>query len=71
MDVERDAYGVPVDPAERMQQVMLALFDLLDEAGQADFSEGLIGELDSIRRRFMDEFESRFPGYGTGRAVWR
>lgn len=29
MDLERDAYGVPVDAAERMQQVMLGLFDLM------------------------------------------
>jgi hypothetical protein len=71
MDIERDAYGVPVDPAERMQQVMLGLYDLMDEAGQADFSHDLIGELDLVRRRFMDQFEDRYPGYGKGRAVRR
>lgn len=71
MEFERDAYGVPVNPAERMQQVMLGLFDLIDEAGQADFSEGLVGELDVVRRRFLDEFEERHPGYGKGRAIWR
>lgn len=71
MDIERDAYGVPLDPAERMQQVMLGLYDLMDEAGQADFSHDLIGELDLVRRRFMDQFESRYPGYAKGRAVWR
>ena len=71
MDLERDAYGVPMEPAERMQQVMLALFDLLDEADQASFPKGLIGELDIVRLRFMDEFEQRYPGYGKGRAVWR
>jgi hypothetical protein len=71
MDIERDAYGVPVEPAERMQQVMLGLFDLIDEAGQADFPDNLIGDLDLVRRRFLDEFEARFPGYGKGRAIWR
>ena len=48
---------------------MLGLFDLLDEAGQAGFREALIGELDMVRRRFLDEFENRYPGYGKGRAV--
>ncbi|KQN28664.1 hypothetical protein ASE88_06380 [Sphingomonas sp. Leaf38] len=71
LDIERDAYGVPVDPAERMQQVMLGLFDLIDEAGQAAFPEDLIGELDLVRRRFMDLFEDGYPGYGKGRAIWR
>lgn len=71
MEVERDAYGVPVDPAERMQQVMLGLFDLLDEAGQAEFPHELVGDLNTVRLRFIDEFERKFPGYGKGRAVWR
>lgn len=71
MDIEREAYGVPVDPAERMQQVMLGLYDLIDEAGQADFPDDLIGELDLVRRRFMDQFEERYPGYEKGRAIWR
>lgn len=71
MEVERDAYGVPIEPAERMQQFMLGLFDLLDEAGQADFPQDLIRDLNVVRLRFMDEFEGKFPGYGKGRAVWR
>ena len=71
MDVERDPYGVPTDAAERMQQVMLGLFDLLDEAGQADFSPALLGDLNALRLRFMDEFERKFPSYGKGRALWR
>ncbi len=28
MSEQRDEYGFPVEPAERMQQVMLGLFDL-------------------------------------------
>lgn len=71
MSEERDEYGFPVEPAERMQQVMLGLFDLMDEAGMADFPTELIGELDIVRLKFMDEFEARFPGYGKGRAAWR
>lgn len=71
MNVERDKYGFPVDPAERMHQVMLGLYDLMDEAGMADFPDELIGELNIVRLKFMDEFEARFPGYGKGRATWR
>lgn len=71
MGEERDEYGVPIEPVERMQQVMLGLFDLLDEAGLAEFPADLIGELNLVRLKFMDEFEARFPGYGKGRATWR
>jgi hypothetical protein len=71
MSEERDEYGRPIDPAERMQQVMLGLYDLREEAGQADFPSELLGEFNQLRLRFMDEFERRFPGYGKGRAVWR
>lgn len=71
MGTERDKLGIPVDPAERMQQVMLGLYDLLDDACEADFSAELLTELDTLRLRFMDEFERQFPGYGKGRAVWR
>ncbi|MEJ8406121.1 hypothetical protein WKI27_12255 [Brevundimonas vesicularis] len=71
MDVELDPYGVPIDPAERMQQVMLGLYDLMDEAGQANFPYVLIAELNTVRLSFLDEFERRFPDYGKGRAVWR
>jgi len=54
-----------------MQQVMLGLYDLIDEAGQADFSSELLADLNGVRLRFLDEFERRFPGYGKGRAVVR
>lgn len=57
MGDERDEYGVPVGPAERMQQVMLALFDLMDDADLADFPRELLNELDLLRLRFLDEFE--------------
>jgi len=71
MNVERDQYGVPVEPAERMHQVMFALHDIMDEAHQADFPEELLIELNRVRIQFLDEFERRFPGYGQGRSVWR
>ena len=71
MEIDRDTYGVPFEPAERMQQAMLGLFDLLDEAGQAEFPHELVGDLNTVRLRFLDEFERKFPGYGKGRAVWR
>ncbi|MFC5343824.1 hypothetical protein ACETK8_11355 [Brevundimonas staleyi] len=71
METERDIYGVPVDPSERMQQVMLGLYDLLDEAALAEFPSDLVAELNGVRLRFMDEFERRYPGSGRGRAVWR
>jgi hypothetical protein len=68
---EVDKWGFPVDPAERMQQVMLALYDLSDEARMGDFPGDLLTELNQLRLKFMDEFGRRFPGYGKGRAVWR
>ena len=71
MSEDRDQYGVPVDPAERMQQVMLALFDVMDEADLADFPPELLDELNHVRLHFLDEFEHRYPGYGKGRAVSR
>lgn len=71
MSEERDEYGFPVEPAERMQQVMLGLFDLMDEAGMANFPADLIGQLNLVRLKFMDEFEGRFPCYGKGRATSR
>ncbi|TCP67046.1 hypothetical protein [Sphingomonas sp. PP-CE-1G-424] len=68
MEVERDDYGVSVEAAERMQQVMLSL---LYEAGQAKFPHDLVGDLNAVRLCFVDEFERKFPGYGKGRAIWR
>jgi hypothetical protein len=68
---KRDEYGLPTDPAERMQQVMLGFYDLLDEASHASFPAVLLGDLGQLRLKFLDEFELQFPGYGKGRAVWR
>lgn len=68
---ELDELGLPADPAERMQQVLFGLYDLCDEAGEADFSQELLEQLHQVRLRFMDEFEQRFSGYGSGRALWR
>jgi hypothetical protein len=71
MSEERVQYGVPIDPAERMQQFMLALFDVMDEADLAGFPSELLDELNRVRLLFVDEFERRHPGYGKGRAICR
>ena len=71
MSEDLDKYDRPIDPAERMQQVMLGFYDLLDEAGEADLPGELLGEFNQLCLKFMDEFERRFPGYGKGRALWR
>jgi hypothetical protein len=71
MTEEHDIYGYPVEQSEHMQQVMLSLFDIMDEAELAKFPIELIRELNVVRLKFMDEFEAQFPGYGKGRAVWR
>jgi hypothetical protein len=71
MSDEVDNWGFPVDPAERMQQAMLAFYDLVEAATVADFSSGRLIELRELRLRCVDGFEQRFPGYGKGRAVWR
>lgn len=66
-----DEDGRVIDPAERYQQFMLAIFDLLAEAGDEGYSPEAGGKLAEARLLFMDEFEAKFPGYGKGRAVWR
>ncbi len=71
MSEEVDKYGRPIDPAERMQQVMLGFYDLVEEASVAGFPRGLIGYLRELRNRFIDEFGRQHPGYGKGRALWR
>lgn len=71
MSTEQDEYGFFVDPAERMQQAMLGLFDLKDELEQAGFSADLQHAYEELRVQFVDEFERQHPGYGKGRAVWR
>jgi hypothetical protein len=68
---ELDKWGFPVDPAERMQQAMLAFYEMVEAAQMADFSPDLLSKLKQLRLSFIDEFEQRFPGYGKGRAVWR
>jgi hypothetical protein len=67
----RDEYGRAVDPAERQQELMLAFFDLVEEAGDANFSAELVAQLKQLRLKFIEQFERDFPGYGKGRAIWR
>lgn len=71
MSEEVEENGRPSDPAERMQQVMLGFYDLLEEAREAEFPRELLSDFHGLRLRFIDEFERRFPEYGKGRAIWR
>ena len=71
MSEEIDKWGFPVDPAESMQQALLAFYDLVEAANMADFSSERLNDLSELRLKFVDEFEQHFPGYGKGRAVWR
>ena len=50
---------------------MLSFYDVVAELGDADFPDNLLSELKQLRRRFIDEFERRYPGKGEGRTVWR
>ena len=68
---ETDEMGHIKDPAERYQQFMLGLHDMLADAGDYGYSSEACQMLAEARMAFMDEFEVRHPGYGKGRAVWR
>jgi hypothetical protein len=68
---ETDEYGHIKDPAERYQQFMLMLHDILATGGDYGYSPAACERLAEARLMFMDEFEKRHPGYGKGRAVWR
>ena len=68
---ETDEMGHIKDPAERYQQFMLRIHDMLADAGDYDYSPEACQMLAGARLKFMDEFEARHPGYGKGRAVWR
>jgi hypothetical protein len=68
---EVDEMGHILDPAERYQQIMLRLHDLLADVVDYDYSPEACTRLNEARLMFMDEFEQRHPGYGKGRAVWR
>jgi hypothetical protein len=68
---ETDEMGHIKDPAERYQQFMLWLHDILAVAGDYGYSPEACQMLAQARLAFMYEFEARHPGYGKGRAVWR
>lgn len=68
---ETDEMGHIKDPAERYQEFMLGLHDMLADAGDYGYSPDACRMLAAARLAFMDEFEARHPGYGKGRAVWR
>jgi hypothetical protein len=71
MEGERDIYGVLVDPAERYQDFMLQVYDLLALAEEFGYSKDARATLNKARHMFMAEFEARHPGFGSGRAVWK
>lgn len=67
-----DEYGVPQpDCAEDFQQFMLSFYDLGTTGMELGADERALDLLRQARNILIDEFEVRFPGYGTGRAVWR
>jgi len=66
-----DQYGVPQPGcAEDYQQFMLGLYDLIEDAKDGSYSSDGIKALIDARSTFLREFETSFPGYGKGRAVW-
>jgi hypothetical protein len=69
MSEERDQYRVAIDAAERMPQVMLGLYDLLDEAGQADFDPELLDALYTVLFRVFDEFRATLPSIWAKRGL--
>jgi hypothetical protein len=68
---ERNKYGDLIDPAERYQDFMLQIYDLWALAEEYGYSREARVILNQARLIFMEEFESRHPGVGSGRAVWR
>jgi hypothetical protein len=66
-----DEMGHIKHPAERYQQFMLRIYDMAADAGDYGYSPEALKKLHEARLLFMEEFESRHPGYGKGRAVWR
>jgi hypothetical protein len=68
---DRDKYGVLVDPAERYQDFMLQVYDLWALAEEFGYSKEARAALNHARLIFMAEFEAKYPGRGSGRAVWK
>lgn len=70
MSSEVDKYGRFVDPAEGYQQFMLGLYDLEADARDEAYSPEAITKLREARLIFLAEFKTKYPGYGSGRAIW-
>ncbi|MDH2350029.1 hypothetical protein QCM77_40880 [Bradyrhizobium sp. SSUT18] len=67
-----DSYGVPQPgDAEDYQQFMLALYDLMEVARDIHACPDGIEMLKKARLLLLDDFETKHPAYGSGRAVWR
>lgn len=67
---ERDRYGILVDPAEQYQEFMLGIYDTEALARELGYSKQAVTLLRQARIAFLEEFKSKHPGYGTGRAIW-
>jgi hypothetical protein len=50
---------------------MLQIYDLWALAEKYGYANEARGILNQARLRFIDEFEARHPGFGSGRAVWK
>ena len=68
---ERDKYCDLIDPAERYEEFMRQVYDLWSLAAEYGYSKEARGVLNQARLMFMDEFQARRPGFGSGRATWR
>jgi hypothetical protein len=68
---DRDMHGDLVDPAERYQDFMLQIYDLWALAEKYGYSKEARGILNRAHLTFIDEFQTRHPGFGGGRAIWK
>ncbi len=71
MPDEGDKYGDLINSAERYQDFMLQIYDLWAPAEEYGYSKKARGILNQARLVFMQEFQARHPGFGSGRAVWK
>lgn len=71
MSGERDKYNDFIDPAARYEEFMLQIYDLWALAEEYGYSKEARGILNQARLMFMDEFQIRHPGAGSGRAIWK
>lgn len=67
-----DEYGVlRSDDPQDYQQFMLGLYDIIEDARNLHARADAIKLLEEARSMLINDFETKHPGYGKGRAVWR